>query len=145
MRPIASEWGICQRNMIANRIHGSAPSVPRAAAQPATGGSAPGTAPTSEQSEGTGLSGGGRGGGGAAGAPPRPASGRRRASCERLPADAERRRLRGARRGHAPSAERQHEAGGEQRRTHHEVGRGGEDGPPRPDDERAERQLDEDQ
>src|SRR5207248_11618639 len=57
MRPIASEWGICQRNMIANRIHGSAPSVPRAAAQPATGGSAPGTAPTREHSEVTGLSG----------------------------------------------------------------------------------------
>src|SRR2546427_12874019 len=84
MRPIASEWGICQRNMIANRIHGSAPSVPRAAAQPATGGSGPGTAPTSEQSGGTGLSGGwggGEGGGRAAGnqgAPPLVGPGRER-------------------------------------------------------------------
>jgi hypothetical protein len=43
--------------MIAKRIHGSAPSAPRAAAQPATGGSAPGTAPTIEQSDVTRFSG----------------------------------------------------------------------------------------
>jgi hypothetical protein len=57
MRPIASVWGICHRYMIAKSTQASGPMVPRAAAQPATGGSAPGTAPTSEQSDVTGLSG----------------------------------------------------------------------------------------
>src|SRR5215831_380806 len=51
MRPIASVWGICHRYMIAKSTQASGPMLPRAAAQPATGGNAPGTAPGREQRE----------------------------------------------------------------------------------------------
>ena len=45
-QPMARECGICQRNMIVNKIQASILKVALAAAQPMTGGSAPGIAPT---------------------------------------------------------------------------------------------------
>src|SRR6202451_4135817 len=43
---MAMKCGNCQKNRIANRIHAPADNEPRAAAQPISGGSAPGMAPT---------------------------------------------------------------------------------------------------
>jgi hypothetical protein len=48
---MASTCGICQKKTIAKRIHASRESVPRAAAHPMTGGSAPGTAPMTVASD----------------------------------------------------------------------------------------------
>ena len=47
---MAMKCGNCQQNTIANRNHASGSSRPRAAAQPISGGMAPGTAPMSVQS-----------------------------------------------------------------------------------------------
>ena len=47
----ARKCGICHRNTIANSSHASRDTVPVAAAQPITGGSAPGIAPTIVASE----------------------------------------------------------------------------------------------
>ena len=57
MTAIASAWGICQRNMMQNTTNASMESAPVAAAQPMTGGIAPGTAPTTLLNEVVRLSG----------------------------------------------------------------------------------------
>jgi len=54
---MARKWGNCQRKTIRNRAHASMPSRPVAAAQPMTGGRAPGIAPTAVFSVVSGLSG----------------------------------------------------------------------------------------
>ena len=41
------KWGICQKNMIPNKIHPRAPTRPVAALHPMSGGKAPATAPIS--------------------------------------------------------------------------------------------------
>ena len=48
---MARKCGICQRNRIAKSTNAPGSSVPRAAAQPITGGSAPGNAPTTVESD----------------------------------------------------------------------------------------------